>query len=256
MKFTLLGTGTSQGIPVIGCQCETCTSTDPRDKRLRCSALIGATGANVMIDIGPDFRIQALRANLRTLDAVFLTHEHNDHIAGLDDLRPMIFKNKRPMTIYGEERVLRDIKDRFKYAFRSNPYPGVPSFDLKRIHPGDEIKVGEIKIKAVRVFHGKLPILGFVVNDRVAYLTDTNEVGEDTLKEISGIPLLILDMLREQKHLSHYSFNEAIETAASVRADQTFFIHMSHLMGPTSKWETKLPANVYPAFDELTFDLP
>ena len=209
----------------------------------------------IVIDVGPDFREQALRNEITDLDGVFLTHEHNDHVAGLDDLRPLIFKKRRPMPIYAEERVLNDVKSRFSYAFEPQPYPGAPSFELIPIRPGDSFTFGKIHIKAFRVFHGRLPILGFLIQDRLAYMTDTNEIPVETNEQIKGIDYLILDALRREKHYSHHSLNEAIEAAASIRADQTFLIHLSHMMGPTAQWESDLPTDVFPSYDQLTIEL-
>ncbi len=255
MKFTLLGTGTSQGIPVIGCNCSTCLSEDIRDKRLRCSAYIHDDHHGILIDAGPDFRTQALLHSIKKVDAVFLTHEHNDHVAGLDDLRPFMFRSGKPMKIYAEERVLNDIKRRYGYAFIEQPYPGAPSFELLPIIPGQSFQIGSINLEAIRVLHGGLPILAYVVQKQLAYLTDTNEVPLETQRVIQGIPILILDALRRKSHHSHFSLDEAIEVAASIRAGQTFLIHLSHLMGPTREWEIALPRNVFPSYDNLTFDL-
>jgi len=255
LTFTLLGSGTSQGIPVIGCDCPTCLSTDSRDTRLRCSAVIEDDDTTVVIDVGPDFRMQALNHGLSNLDAVFITHEHNDHIIGLDDLRPMIFKNMKPMQIYAEPRVLDEIRHRFPYAFIEQTYPGAPRFELMPIHPGDRVQIGEIIIEAQRVYHGSLPILAYLIQDQIAYLTDTNHIPDNTAERITDIPILILDMLRKKRHHSHFSFDEAIDAAASIHAERTYFIHMSHLMGPTKEWETSLPEDIFPSYDGLTFDL-
>lgn len=255
MIFTLLGSGTSQGIPVIGCDCATCISADSRDKRYRCSAFVEDANHAVIIDVGPDFRTQALNHGVKNIDAVFLTHEHNDHIIGIDDLRPMIFKTMKPMRIYAEPRVLDEIRNRFPYAFIEQTYPGAPRFELLPIHPGDRISVGEITIEVLRVHHGNLPILSFVIQDQIAYLTDTNDIPEDTAERIENIPVLILDMLRKKRHHSHFSLDEAIQAAASIHAERTYFIHMSHLMGPTKEWESSLPEDIFPSYDGLSFEL-
>ena len=256
MKVTLLGTGTSQGIPIIGCICAACTSSDYRDNRTRCSALVETEAHNIILDVGPDFRQQALKHKLTNLTAVFLTHEHNDHVAGLDDLRPLIFRNGKSMPIYAEKRVLDDIKVRYKYAFTPQPYPGAPSFELNEIQPDQVVRIGELKIQARRVYHGGLPILAFVVQDQLAYLTDTNHVPEPTLSSLNDIPILVLDMLRVKKHHSHFDLISACELAASISARKTFLIHLSHLMGPTKEWERGLPSDVFPSYDGLSFDLP
>lgn len=254
MKVTLLGTGTSQGIPVIGCQCETCASSDPRDKRLRCSALVQTDTTTVVIDVGPDFRQQMLSQDVRDIDAVFITHEHNDHLIGLDDLRPFIFRRREPMAIYAEPRVIDEIQTRFSYAFGPKPYPGAPSFDLRPIHPGDTIDVGDVTMQAMRVEHGRLPILSFRI-DEMVYMTDVSAIPDDTMEQLDDVSLLILDALRHEPHHSHFSLSEAIDAARDIDADRTYLIHMSHLMGRTSVWEQTLPPKIYPAYDGLQFDL-
>lgn len=254
MKITLLGTATSQGIPVIGCRCATCTSEDSRDKRLRCSALIQTNSSNVVIDVGPDFRAQMLRAGVTDLDAVVLTHEHNDHIIGLDDLRPFIFKRREPMVIYAEQRVLDEVVHRFEYAFREHAYPGAPKFELRAIQPGAILTIGDITIEALRVHHGNLPILGFKI-DRFAYLTDTNDIPAATLKRLKDMEVLIIDALRQQAHHSHYSIDEAIRAIEQIEPDRAYLIHMSHMLGPTAQWEKTLPSNVFPSYDGLQFDM-
>ncbi len=255
MVFTLLGTGTSQGVPIIGCRCEACISEDPHDKRLRSSALIQSQSTTVLIDCGPDFRQQMLREDIDRLDAVLITHEHNDHVIGLDDLRPLIFKNRKSMKIYAEARILQEIRERFAYAFQYHAYPGAPAFDLIPILPGDDIEIGDIKVKAHRAMHGSLPILGFEVANTIAYFTDTNEIPQETISGMNNIPVLVLDMLREKKHHSHNSLEGAIKLAQKVDAQKTYFIHMSHMMGPTKKWSQMLPPNVYASYDGLSFEI-
>ncbi len=253
MKITLLGTATSQGIPVIGCDCATCISDDPRDKRLRCAALVEGDNHTLVIDVGPDFRAQMLRADVKDLDAVLLTHEHNDHVIGLDDLRPFIFRRRTPMRIYAEQRVLDEIKERFKYAFEEHAYPGAPKFELLPIHPGDTLEYGDMRITALRVHHGRLPILAFKIN-QLAYLTDTKTIPQTTLNQIQDIDVLILDALRREQHHSHNTLDEAIAQSKAVKADKTYLIHMSHILGPTASWEQDLPAGVYPSYDGLSFE--
>lgn len=257
IKLTLLGTGTSQGIPVLGCSCSACISDDPRDKRLRCSLLIESLSSSIIIDVGPDFRQQMLRTGTRKLQAVFLTHEHNDHLIGLDDLRPYIFRSSKAMAIYGEERVLEEVKSRFAYAFEGseNAYPGAPEFELCTIAPGDQFVFDNIRIRAERIYHGKLPILGYVINDQLAYFTDTNKLGPELIERYQGIQYLILDMLREKKHHSHFNLEEAIRCAQQLQARSTYLIHMSHYLGPTSAWEHSLPEQIYPGMDGQVIEL-
>ena len=209
---------------------------------------------NVVIDVGPDFRMQMLTHQVQKIDAVVLTHEHNDHIIGLDDLRPYIFRNKKHMKIYAEGRVLKDIQHRFDYAFRPHKYPGIPRFELEEIEPGQVISINGIDMKALRVFHGELPILGFKVN-KLAYLTDTNRIPPETLSELKDLDYLLLDALREKYHHSHFSLSGAIDVARQLGVKKTYFIHMSHLLGPTKIWEKNLPQEMFASFDGLVLDV-
>jgi len=252
--ITLLGTGTSQGIPVIGCGCETCISSDQRDKRLRCSVLIQTKETTVVIDIGPDFRKQMLDSRVNHLDAVLLTHEHNDHIIGLDDLRPFLFRSHDQVLIHGEKRVLNEIKNRFEYAFVKQPYPGSPELSISEIKPGNVLKIGDLSFLPLRLIHGRLPILGFRI-DSFAYLTDTNHIPHATLEDLYDLDVLVIDALRYKKHHSHFSLDESILTIAQINPKRAYLIHMSHLMGPTKVWEKSLPDNVYPSYDGMRFDL-
>jgi len=189
------------------------------------------------------------------LDAVLITHEHNDHLIGLDDLRPMMFMNKKPMAIYAEERVLDDIRVRFAYAFENQLYAGAPSFDLRAIRPGDTLRFGDIQVETRRIMHGRLPILAFVINEKIGYFTDTNHISDEVKEEMGDLEILILDMLREKPHHSHYDLEQSLEVAREIGAGATYFIHMSHLMGPTKKWEQNLPPDVYASYDGLSFEL-
>lgn len=254
-KITILGTGTSQGIPVLACKCETCSSKDTKDKRLRCSLLVESNHANLVIDVGPDFRQQLLRSPVDTLDAVFLTHEHNDHLIGLDDLRPYIFKKSKPIPIYAEKRVLIEVEKRFGYAFGNHAYPGAPSFELIEIVPGQEFKFENLVIRAERLYHGELPILGYIINDQLAYFTDTNRIDVEVVKRNQGLKYVILDMLREKKHHSHFSLEEAITQCKELGASTSYLIHMSHHLGPVAKWETRLPKNIFAAYDAQVIEL-
>ncbi len=253
--ITLLGTATSQGIPVIGCNCGACTSTDPHDNRLRCSALISHKNTNVIIDVGPDFRQQMLRAGIDQLDAVVITHEHNDHIIGLDDLRPFIFKNRKPMRIYAEARVIQEIKKRFDYAFIEHAYPGAPSFELIPIRPYEKIQIDQIELLPLRVQHGRLPILGFKI-DKLAYFTDTNLIPEETMSHLHDLDYVIMDALRNRSHHSHNTIDEAIEKIESINPQKgSYLIHMSHLLGPVKEWSKDLPPTIFPAYDGIQFEL-
>lgn len=254
MRATLLGTATSQGIPVIACSCDTCSSADPRDQRLRCSLHIGTDTSSVLIDAGPDLRQQILHYGIDRLDAVILTHEHNDHIIGLDDLRPFIFNSNKPMTIYGETRVLNDVRQRFAYAFEYQPYPGAPAFDLVDVSPGECLSIGDINIELLRVYHGSLPILGIKVRG-LAYLTDTKTIPPSTLTQLRGLNYLIIDTLHERDHHSHLNLKESTAIINQLAPSEAYLIHVSHTFGPTAVWEKKLPQGVFPSFDGLQFEL-
>ncbi len=255
MLITILGTATSQGIPVIGCKCAACTSADPYDRRLRCSALISHGDTNVVIDVGPDFREQMLRAEVAHLDAVVITHEHNDHIIGLDDLRPFIFMKRAPMPIYAEQRVIDSIRAKFDYAFGELPYPGAPSFQLIPIIPNEKIIINDLSLLPLRVMHGRLPILGFRVG-RMGYFTDANQFPDETISALAGIDYLLIDALRKQPHHSHNTIEQALAYIERISpSKRAYLIHMSHLLGPVSQWSKELPADVYAAYDGLQFEL-
>ena len=255
MLITILGTATSQGIPVLGCKCEACSSNDPHDRRWRCSALISQGDTNVVIDVGPDFREQMLRAKVYHLDAVVITHEHNDHVIGLDDLRPYIFMKRAPMPIYAEPRVIESIRQKFDYAFAEQPYPGAPSFQLIPIKPNEQIVINDLKIMPLRVHHGVLPILGFRVG-KMGYFTDANRFPNETIAALDGIDYLLIDALRNQPHHSHNTIQQAIEHIEKIRPNKSaHLIHMSHLLGPVSEWSKELPEDVYAAYDGLQFEL-
>ena len=252
LTLTFLGTGTSQGVPVIGCRCSTCLSPDPRDRRLRSSALLGNGSTTVLVDCGPDIRQQLLRAGVARVDALLLTHEHNDHLIGLDDLRPLIFARRRPFPIYAEPRVLAEVRARFAYAFAKTPYPGAPSFELHEIAPGRPIALaGFASVQPLRVLHGRLPILGFRVG-AVAYLTDVKAVPPETLAALVALDVLVTSALHAHEHHSHMTVVEATAFAKTVGARQTYFIHMSHYAGRHAELAATLPAGVALAYDQLT----
>lgn len=255
MKITALGTGTSQGVPVIGCQCEVCLSSDPKDKRLRSSVLIEIESTTILIDAGPDLRQQLLREDINKLDAVVLTHEHNDHMIGLDDLRPLIFRSvKKEMSIYAQQRVLDEIKLRFAYAFKEHPYPGVPKLKTLAIEDFEQFKIGDIELEALPCMHGHLPIHGFRIND-FAYLTDVSEIPQGTLERLTGLKVLMLDCLRREKHYSHLCLEEANEKAQKIGAEECYFVHMSHLLGKHADLLQELPPSIEPSYDGMVLNL-
>ena len=255
MKITLLGTGTSQGIPVIGCDCETCTSLDPRDKRLRCAVLIESVDFSLLIDVGPDFRTQMLAHHVQKLDAILLTHEHNDHVIGLDDIRPLNFKNRMDMPIYSLQRVLDDVKNKFAYVFDDSGYPGKPRAVCHSIQSGAVLTFGdEIVVTAFEVMHGNLPILGYRIGD-FAYITDASYLSEGTLSLLTGLKVLVLNALQYEPHYSHYTVEQAIAVASKIGAQHTYFTHLSHQLPPYIAFANSLPDHISPAYDGLVFQL-
>ncbi len=254
MKVRFLGTGTSQGIPVIGCDCDTCISDDFRDKRLRTSAFLEINGFNILIDVGPDFRQQMLTANIRKLDAVLLTHEHNDHMIGADDLRPFNFRQRKDMPIYAELKVLDEIKDRFKYAFIPHPYPGIPKFSLREVNENQNFLLNGIEIIPIRIMHGDLPIFGYRIGD-FCYLTDVKTIPEEEFLKLENIKVLVLNALRREQHHSHLTLDEAIALSKKINPEKTYLLHFSHDLGKTKDWEKFLPSNIFPAYDQLVIDI-
>jgi phosphoribosyl 1,2-cyclic phosphate phosphodiesterase len=253
LKIKLLGTGTSQGVPIIGCNCEVCQSTDPNDKRLRTSILIETENTSIIIDTGPDFRQQMLRENVKDLDAVLYTHEHRDHIAGLDDIRPINFLRQKPIFVYGEERLLEALKQMLPYAFGNDKYPGVPEIVLKEIDISP-FEIEGVRFTPIRAYHYKLPVLGFRVGD-FTYITDANYIPEEEKEKIIGTKYLIINALRKKKHISHFSLSEAQEIAKEFSPRYTYFTHISHQMGLHKEVNSQLPENMRLAHDGLQIDI-
>ncbi|MFT6167265.1 MAG: phosphoribosyl 1,2-cyclic phosphate phosphodiesterase [Vicingaceae bacterium] len=253
MKITVLGSGTSQGVPVIGCDCPVCQSTDKKDYRRRCSILVENENSTIVIDTGPDFREQMLRANVKKLDAVVFTHEHKDHVAGLDDVRAFNFMNNgKEMEVYATKRVQTALKREFEYIFAANTYPGVPKIHLNNI--GEEaFKAGGFLLEPINVMHYKLPVKCFRIGD-FAYVTDANYINDSEKKKLKGVKYLIINALRREKHLSHFNLAEALELIQEINPKQAYLTHISHLMGKHSETEKELPSNVRIAYDGLTFD--
>ncbi len=250
MRITFLGTGTSRGIPVIGCGCEVCTSDDPRNKRLRTSVLI-ESDATVVIDASVDFRAQMLRHQVKNLDSVVLTHAHVDHILGLDDLYPFNVRTGRHMPIYGSSETLEEVRITFRYLFSERGYPGIPSLTL---HPIDgPFQIGDLRFEPIPVLHGRLSIFGYRVGP-FAFLTDVSEIPEESYEKLSGVRYLALDALRERSHYSHFSLNEAVEAAARIGPDQTYLVHMCHDLDHESA-NRRLPDFVSLAYDGLVWEL-
>jgi len=250
---TFLGTGTSQGVPVIACGCEVCTSADARDKRLRSSILIEAEDKTVAIDSGPDFRYQMLRANVQHLDAVVYTHEHKDHVAGMDDIRAFNFKQQEPMNIYADARVQAALMREFPYVFAEFKYPGIPQVN---IHPIglEPFDIGSIHFIPVEVLHYKLPVLGFRIND-FTYITDAKTVTDQEKEKIKGTRILVINALQKQTHISHFTLDEAISFAQEIGAETTYFTHISHRLGKHADIEPELPSGIKLAYDGLKFNI-
>lgn len=244
MKILFLGSGTSTGIPQIGCTCKTCISTNEKDKRLRASVMISEGDTQILIDCGPDLRQQLLKHKINHLTAVLVTHEHYDHIGGLDDLRPL-----GKSQIYAEKKVLEVIQRNMPYSFVENKYPGVPIIQLNEIN-GKAFKVTNFEITPIRIMHAKLPILGFRIGN-VAYLTDVKTMEQQAIDQLQGLDILVLNALRHDNHISHLSLNEALEIATKIGANKTYFTHMSHDMGPHDEVNKNLPHTIQLAFDGL-----
>lgn len=249
-QLTILGSATSQGVPVIGCDCAACRSTDPRDQRLRNSGLFSKNGQHVVVDTGPDFRQQMLTSCIQTLAGVLYSHEHNDHVAGLDDLRPFCFRQKENIPLYALPRVANDLRQRYSYAFMENPYPGVPLLDLQEINPAETIHLGGMQFTAIPVNHGKLPILGYRCED-IAYLTDIKSLPEAAFSLLKNLRVVVLTALQRDEHHSHLRLDEALELATKIGAERTILTHLSHRIGPHAELQQELPAGVEVGYDGM-----
>lgn len=247
MKITFLGTGTSQGVPVIACTCSVCKSLDFRDKRLRVSVLVEISGKRFIIDSGPDFRQQILREGVTCLDALLLTHEHKDHVAGLDDIRAFNFFQNKSLPVYGQNRVLDRIRIEYAYAFEEVKYPGVPQIDLFEIS-NQPFEIEGVEIIPLEVRHARLPVLGFRIGD-FSYVTDANFIGQETMDRIKGSKVLVLNALQKDPHISHYTLDQAIEVARESEVPSVYFTHISHKMGRHKPTCEELPNGISLAFD-------
>lgn len=253
MKIHFLGTGTSTGIPQIGCTCPACTSTDPCDKRLRASAIVTLdNGSNILIDCGPDFRQQIIDAGAPPLDALLVTHSHYDHVGGIDDLRPYC-AGGRHFPTWCRADVADDLRHRNPWSFARNLYPGVPTFAINIIEPGHPFTVADTEILPLEIIHGKLPILGYRIGP-LAYITDCSQMPTETLEALRVVDTLVINALRHDKHPSHLSLSEALDIVARISPRRTFLTHMSHDMGPEAT--VHLPEGVAFAHDGLVVDVP
>ena len=253
MKITFLGTGTSQGIPVISCGCEICSSKDFRDNRLRTSVLLETGDKTIVIDSGPDFRYQMLRAGVKDLDAIVFTHEHKDHIAGLDDIRPFNYLLKKDIHIYADARVQTALKREFSYIFTDLQYPGLPQIDIHDLN-GEPFTIGETLLIPIEIMHYKLPILGYRIND-FTYITDAKTVSAASIEKIKGTKVLVVNALQRATHISHFNLEQAIAFAKQINAETTYFTHISHNLGLHAEVEQELPPNMKLAYDGLTIEV-
>ena len=251
MEVYFLGTGTSQGIPVIGSNHSVCKSTDSRDKRLRVSVWITWNDLSVVIDCGPDFRQQMLTSKCQKLDAILFTHEHSDHTAGLDDIRPFFFKQKNDIPIYAQQRVLENLKKRFDYIFETeNKYPGAPSVQTFEVINNQTFKINQSIIIPIEVKHGSLQVFGYRIQD-FAYLTDVKTIEFIEIEKLKGLKVLVVNALREEPHHSHFSLQDALDFITLVQPEKAYLTHISHLMGFHDDVQSKLPKNVFLAYDDL-----
>ena len=253
LNITILGSGTSQGVPVIACPCEVCASHDLRDKRLRSSILLETDETTVVIDTGPDFRQQMLRKNVKKLDAVLITHSHKDHIAGMDDVRSFNFLTEKPMKVFASPKDQADIRREFSYAFEDKKYPGVPEIELIDLDE-NEIIINGLKIQPIRVKHRFLTVFAFRIGP-FAYITDANKISEKSMEALKGVKYLVIDALRKEKHISHFNLEEAMEVSRKIGAVKTWFTHISHLMGFAATINKTLPEGMQLAWDGMLISL-
>ena len=253
LKITFLGTGTSSGVPMIGCSCKVCVSTNKKDNRLRSSILVQSATTSFVIDTTPDFRYQMLRANVQQLDAVLFTHPHKDHIAGLDDVRAYNFFNHKPMELYANSLTEEAIKREFAYAFSDKKYPGIPNLNINTID-NNPFYIGDVFIQPILVWHIKMPVLGFRMGD-FTYITDANKIEAEELKKIIGSKVLVLNALRKEKHISHFNLNEAVALAQHLQIPKTYFTHLSHQMGLHAEVSAELPEGIFLGWDGLEIEM-
>jgi phosphoribosyl 1,2-cyclic phosphate phosphodiesterase len=253
MTVTFLGTGTSQGVPIICCECAVCKSNDPKDNRLRSSILIESETTKVIIDAGPDFRQQLLRKNLKSLDAVVFTHEHKDHIAGLDEVKAFNYFNNMKMPVYATERVQTALKREFAYIFSEEKYPGIPEIDLHTI-TDEPICINDIKLLPIDVIHYKMPVNGYRIRN-FTYITDANYISESEIEKIRGSEIIVINALRKEPHLSHFTFSEAINLMKELKPKKAYFTHISHQLGLHQDVSLELPDFIELAYDGLHIEI-
>ena len=254
MKLTFLGTGTSQGVPVIACDCGVCVSPDLRDKRLRSSVMITINNLNYLIDCGPDFRQQMLREKIQDIRAILFTHEHKDHIAGMDDVRAFNFKHQKDMDVYCDFNVQKALLREFPYVFSDKKYPGVPEVNIHQISSSKAFNIDGNLFTPIEVMHYKLPVLGFRVND-LTYITDAKTISMKEIEKIKGTRVLVVNALRISEHISHFNLKEALSFINEVKPEVAYLTHVSHLMGRSEDVEKQLPDKVMLAYDGLQVDI-
>jgi phosphoribosyl 1,2-cyclic phosphate phosphodiesterase len=255
MKITLLGTGTSQGVPVIGCNCEVCSSKNKKDSRLRSSALVEWDHLSYVIDCGTDFRTQMLREKIDKINGILFTHEHADHTAGLDDIRPLYFTDYQPIKLYGLERVINDLSKRFQYIFtKENKYPGAPDVEPFHIQPFQSFQLGNKKIIPIPITHGNLPILAYRI-DNFAYITDAKTISEKSITKLQNLEVLVINALHHQPHKMHMNLEESLAMIRKINPQKAILTHVSHHMGLYEKVQAVLPKNVVLGFDGMKFTI-
>ncbi len=253
MKITFLGTGTSQGVPLIGCECPICTSQNRKDNRLRCAIWVQTPDVSVVIDAGPDFRQQMLRAGVKKLDAIVFTHGHKDHVAGLDDVRAYNYFTKKAMPVYATLETQEVLRREFKYVFDAPDYPGIPKLTLNTINPVDSFSINGLEFTPIRVLHMGLEVLGFRVGD-FTYITDANFIAPEELDKVLGSKALVLTALRHEPHPSHFTLSESIAIAQQTGVPNIYFTHVSHQLGLNDEVNQTLPENMVLAYDGLTLE--
>lgn len=253
MKLTFLGTGTSQGVPVIACDCLVCTSLDRKDKRLRTSVMLSINGINYVIDTGPDFRQQMLREKVQDVRAILFTHEHKDHVAGMDDVRAFNFKHQKDMDVYCDLNVQKALLREYPYVFSDFKYPGVPEVKVHQICKEESFTIDGNLFTPIEVMHYKLPVLGFRVQE-LTYITDAKTVSEEEVKKIIGTKVLVVNALRRTEHISHFNLAQALELIERIQPERAYLTHLSHLMGTHEEVVKLLPENVFVAYDGLVVD--
>lgn len=254
MRLTFLGTGTSQGVPVIACHCNVCRSSDERDTRLRTSALLTTdNNSNILFDIGPDFRQQMLHHSVEHLDAILITHAHRDHVGGLDDIRSFNYVQHSKMNVYLNNEAKTALLRDYRYIFENHLFPGLPEADLHEVGAEPFLAAGET-VMPIRAMHKDLPILGYRIRN-FAYITDANYIAPSEMEKLKGVEILVINALRKAKHFSHYSLPEALEVIGQIQPKQSYITHISHEMGLHSEVEKELPDGVHQAYDNLQIDI-